>query len=988
MQDSNIVFKITAVGIPEATAQMNALSATVTKLTVNANGTVTASGKLTSTLDGQQKTTDKVTSSTKNASSAQESYFAHIAKTTIQSALVNKAFLLMVDSMGKAVQQADLISNFPASMAALGLSATDASEGFAKLKTYIQSVGGDLVKATTSVARFAGVNKDIKASVAEFAGLNNALIAGGASADVQASALEQMTQAYSRGKPQLIEWKSALVAMAPQLDQVAKKMGFINAGALGDALTKGDVSMQTFMTNLTQMGTGTGPIAQQAIARMQGIQFASTVMQNALTNGLTAIYTAIGRQNIVAFFSFLTQVITTLASWVVVLINGFTTLFNTISGAFGGSQIGKVVGETAGVADNLGAGADAADAMGNGLDDAGKSADKLSKSLAGFDKMNVLADKTSSGKTADTGTGVSGLDTATANTLNSIFDSIGGKIQEATVWAKIFSGVIAGIVALKFGQGILNQLNGMIKTIQTTKTNVEDLSKKLDDMGKKAGTALGSASKAIGNGVSNTASSLGSALSGFLGGIAASIGLALGPAIDGIIVAVSTALLAVAGFLGIPVWALVAIITAVVAAIVAIVWVVAANWDAIWSWIKTAASNFGKWITGLWNGLVAILSSIWSGIVAVWTVVWNTLVSVVTVVIGVISAIVTPVINAIVFVFQLLWSIVSALVGIFLKLVEVVVVLLIAGIIALAGLIASVFGAMADWFMKNVITPIVNIFTAVIKTISDIFTSIWNAIVAIFIVAATWFDANVIQPVIALFTTIITAIAKIASDIWNGIVAVFIVASGWFNANVITPIVNLFTGIINTVSNVFTQVWNGIKSVFGGVWSWFKTNVIDNIVNLFTGLISTIANIGNQIWNGLTGGLKGIINGIIGGIEWLINALVDGVNALVNAANKVVGFTGLKISTLPRATLPRLAQGGVAVKSTIANIGENGAEAIVPLENNTEWIDKIASKLNAASGGGQPIQLTVQIGEDKIITKVIDLINEKTQMSGRNAILV
>ena len=27
-------------------------------------------------------------------------------------------------------------------------------------------------------------------------------------------------------------------------------------------------------------------------------------------------------------------------------------------------------------------------------------------------------------------------------------------------------------------------------------------------------------------------------------------------------------------------------------------------------------------------------------------------------------------------------------------------------------------------------------------------------------------------------------------------------------------------------------------------------------------------------------------------------------------------------------------------------IGENGAEAIIPLENNTEWINKVAGKLN------------------------------------------
>ena len=30
-------------------------------------------------------------------------------------------------------------------------------------------------------------------------------------------------------------------------------------------------------------------------------------------------------------------------------------------------------------------------------------------------------------------------------------------------------------------------------------------------------------------------------------------------------------------------------------------------------------------------------------------------------------------------------------------------------------------------------------------------------------------------------------------------------------------------------------------------------------------------------------------------------------------------------------------------------LGENGKEAIVPLENNTEWIDKLVSKINSSN---------------------------------------
>jgi hypothetical protein len=46
--------------------------------------------------------------------------------------------------------------------------------------------------------------------------------------------------------------------------------------------------------------------------------------------------------------------------------------------------------------------------------------------------------------------------------------------------------------------------------------------------------------------------------------------------------------------------------------------------------------------------------------------------------------------------------------------------------------------------------------------------------------------------------------------------------------------------------------------------------------------------------------------------------------------------------------LPRLAKGGVVNGATIAEIGEAGAEAVVPLENNTAWITKVATQLAKA----------------------------------------
>lgn len=480
MNDSTIKFIVKALGADEAVRELNKIrlaakqSGTSVKeylstsegaqklLKVQTKAAVAASEQQATTNEQLAGTADKVANATNRASDAQKGYFMHIAKTTIQSALVNKIFLLMVDSMGKAVEQLDLMHNFPASMQALGLSATDATVSFEKLRLYISGIGGDLTEATTSVARFAEVTKNVKAATAEFIGVKNALIAGGAGATVQANALEQMIQAYSRGMPQMIEWKSLMVAMPAQLNQVADAMGFVNAQALGESLTNSETSMQDFITELTKMSTGTGPIAQQAIVRMQGIQFASNIMTNTLTNNLTAIYAAVGRQNIVDFLNFLTQTITVFAQGIIYTINLIVSLINAITRLFGGKTINKITGDTA---EDLGTAAGSAADIGDSLGTAADEAKKLSKQLAPFDKMNVLADKTSGSKDSNAGNAGVGLNVADASALESIFENITGSVRKSSIWAKIFAGVIAALVAVPLVKKLVTPFANLFSVI-------------------------------------------------------------------------------------------------------------------------------------------------------------------------------------------------------------------------------------------------------------------------------------------------------------------------------------------------------------------------------------------------------------------------------------------------------------------------------------------------------------------------------------------
>lgn len=63
------------------------------------------------------------------------------------------------------------------------------------------------------------------------------------------------------------------------------------------------------------------------------------------------------------------------------------------------------------------------------------------------------------------------------------------------------------------------------------------------------------------------------------------------------------------------------------------------------------------------------------------------------------------------------------------------------------------------------------------------------------------------------------------------------------------------------------------------------------------------------------------------------------------------------------AGAPKTATGGIVTRAQTRIVGEDGAEAIVPLEKNTKWIDLVAARILEASGsrfsGGQPAQSNV-----------------------------
>lgn len=209
---------------------------------------------------------------------------------------VRGAMSAVSSSIDDAVSRYDQLNNFPKVMNNLGISAKDSSAVLKELDDGISGLPTTLNSATQGVTRFVSVNGDIKKSTRYFLAMNNAITAGGAAADIQASAVEQLAQSYSKGKMDMMEWRSLQTAMPAQLNMVAKAMGK-TTDALGEGLRNGTISMDEFMDTMVKLNDegidGMASFADQAQVACGGIATAFTNMKTGVTKGVTTCIAAI-----------------------------------------------------------------------------------------------------------------------------------------------------------------------------------------------------------------------------------------------------------------------------------------------------------------------------------------------------------------------------------------------------------------------------------------------------------------------------------------------------------------------------------------------------------------------------------------------------------------------------------------------------------------------------------------------------------------------
>ena len=226
-------------------------------------------------------------------------------------------------------------------------------------------------------------------------------------------------------------------------------------------------------------------------------------------------------------------------------------------------------------------------------------------------------------------------------------------------------------------------------------------------------------------------------------------------------------------------------------------------------------------------------------------------------------------------------------------------------------------------------------------------------------------------------------IREVVSSAIDKVVGFFQKLFGWISNNwqgLLLLIVNPFAGAFKLAYDNCEGFREKVNTVFANI-----KNGISEKVNSAKTAVTTA-------FNNIKSGITEKINGARDAVKTAIDKIKSFFNfswslpKLKMPTIKITGKFSLSPLSVPKFSISWNKLGGIFDKPTLFNygdslqgIGEDGAEAVVPLEKNTKWLDRIADRL-AAKQGRTPIIMQV---DGKTFAQIsVDSINDLTRQTG------
>lgn len=541
-----------------------------------------------------------------------------------------KAFNVLSDSIGGAVERFDTLNKFPVVMQALGYSARDTAKSTAILKKGVDGLPTTLQDVTSVAQQLAPLTGSATKASKSAIALNNAFLASGASVADSSRGLQQYTQMLSTGKVDMMSWRTLMETMPIALRKVANSFGFTGKSAEQDlfkALQSGQITMDQLNDRFIKLNKGQNGFAELAKKNSAGIMTSFTNLKNSVKNNLAEMLTDIDKGFKNAGLGSIAQVLDSMKSTVngafqaigpavtagtSVAITAFKVLLAVVKGLFYFiSQNRSWLAPLAvGVASFLGT----IKVLTVGIKG-------VQAVIKGFETVKAFTSMIAEGKTAI------GMFKNLAAAM-----SINPWVLLVAAIAAVVAGLVYFFTQTKVGRALWSSfvsfLVGLWNQLVTTATTV------WNNIVTVFTTAVGII-KGIWSGVASFFSTIWQAI--------ATVASATWQVIVAIVTTVVSQIKAiwsgVVAFLTTLWTGIVTVATTIWNMLVTVITTVVTAIQAVWS-------GFSGFMSGIWSGIVSVASAVWESLVSVISAVWSTIISVVSGAVSAVGSVVSAGFNA------------------------------------------------------------------------------------------------------------------------------------------------------------------------------------------------------------------------------------------------------------------------------------------------------------------------------------------------------
>lgn len=214
---------------------------------------------------------------------------------------------------------------------------------------------------------------------------------------------------------------------------------------------------------------------------------------------------------------------------------------------------------------------------------------------------------------------------------------------------------------------------------------------------------------------------------------------------------------------------------------------------------------------------------------------------------------------------------------------------------------------------------------------------------------------GVVKAACTVFDTV-----KKGIDIFNGLKNTISAAGGVMRlipqvlGTILGPfgLVVVAVGALIAAGVLLYKNWDTIKKKASEIFGYIK-NFISGICSKIGGFFNSMGTKIKSVINSIPGVFKKAFNGLANIVKAPLNAVIKLFNSSLGSLkfdipDWVPGFGGNSFG-IPK--IPLLAKGGIIEQPTLSMVGERGTEAVVPLENNTQGLDLLASKIMERMNG-------------------------------------